>query len=412
MRKKLRALTVIVLTICLCFNSSYAQASSSEKKEAVDNLKQEVDDASNAVSNIKNQKQETENAKNELENQASALTGKISSLNSQITNVTADINSTEATIADVEADIAALKADIEETQASLDLQRDSMKLRIQYMYENQTTNQLVALLECGSITALLSRLEYLIQITTYDQEAIAKYEETQAKLDAANKEAEAKHEELVAYQNELNNKKSKLGTLMSTTKTALNDTNTAIGEHNDKLADLEKQLKDAQAYEASIKEAYMKAQAELAMSLAGEKGGYTGGYSSTDEETLLLAALIQAEADNQGDAGRLAVGSVVMNRVNSSKFPNTVAGVIYQSGQFAPVASGRVALILAQGPHSWCQTAAALALAGNINTNALFFCTYTYAQVMDQRRLEAGKESFFDATEGVVLNAHYFYNYK
>ena len=58
----------------------------------------------------------------------------------------------------------------------------------------------------------------------------------------------------------------------------------------------------------------------------------------TDKE--LLAALIYCEAGNQSDEGKLAVGAVVINRVNCSAYPDTIRGVIGASGQFSPVASG------------------------------------------------------------------------
>ena len=69
------------------------------------------------------------------------------------------------------------------------------------------------------------------------------------------------------------------------------------------------------------------------------------------------------------------MASVVLNRVKSSHFPNTVAGVIYQSGQFSPVASGRYALRLEQGVNSTCMQAAQEALGGTITIDALFFRT-------------------------------------
>lgn len=64
---------------------------------------------------------------------------------------------------------------------------------------------------------------------------------------------------------------------------------------------------------------------------------------ATDEETLnFLAALIYCEAGGEPYEGQLAVGSVVMNRVRSEAYPNTIAEVIYASGQFSPVKSGKV----------------------------------------------------------------------
>ena len=405
--KKLRGCLAVFLLIALCFSSTYSYASQSE----VDRLKQESQNAKDKVNQINDQKNQVEGAKNQLKNQADSLSGQISSLNSQISNVTGEISETEENIAAVEEDLASLSEELEKTQASLDSQKESMKLRIQYMYENKSANTLVNFLECGSISGFLQRLEYMSQITSYDQQQVKKFEATQKQLEETKAAIEAKGQELSAYQDNLESKKSELGTLVNSTASALNTTNTQIANTQAVLDEIEKQLKEAKEYEKRISQQYMDEQRKLAEKLAGEHGGYSGGYSTTDEETLILAALIQAEAANQGDAGRLAVGSVVMNRVASSKFPNTVSGVIYASGQFAPVTSGRVALILAEGPNSACQYAASQAIAGNTNTDALFFCTYSYAQNLHDSQVSNGQSGFLDRTSGIVINAHYFYNY-
>ena len=78
----------------------------------------------------------------------------------------------------------------------------------------------------------------------------------------------------------------------------------------------------------------------------------------------LLAALIQAEAGNQPYEGQVAVGAVVMNRVRSSAYPNTIQGVISAPGQFGPAATGQVASIMASGPKSSCMQAAQAAING------------------------------------------------
>src|SRR5699024_7564771 len=79
----------------------------------------------------------------------------------------------------------------------------------------------------------------------------------------------------------------------------------------------------------------------------------------------LLAALIFCEAGNQPYEGQVAVGAVVMNRVNSVAYPGSIREVIYQSGQFGPAMTGWLDQVLANG--SYTQTAlqaAADALAG------------------------------------------------
>lgn len=56
----------------------------------------------------------------------------------------------------------------------------------------------------------------------------------------------------------------------------------------------------------------------------------------------LLARLVSAEAKGEPYAGKVAVATVVLNRVDSSKFPDTVKGVIYQKGQYSPVSNGQI----------------------------------------------------------------------
>lgn len=60
----------------------------------------------------------------------------------------------------------------------------------------------------------------------------------------------------------------------------------------------------------------------------------------TQKELRFMTAIIYCEARGESYAGKKAVGIVVMNRVRSKEFPNSVKGVIYQSGQFSPVRNG------------------------------------------------------------------------
>ena len=63
----------------------------------------------------------------------------------------------------------------------------------------------------------------------------------------------------------------------------------------------------------------------------------------------LLARLINAEARGESYTGQVAVGAVIMNRVKSPLFPNTIAGVIYSPGQFSSVADGQINLAIEEG---------------------------------------------------------------
>ena len=93
-----------------------------------------------------------------------------------------------------------------------------------------------------------------------------------------------------------------------------------------------------------------------------------------ESDRYLLANLIYCEAGAEPYAGQLAVGAVVVNRVLSSVFPDTVVGVIYQKNQFSPVASGRLALALAENKATAaCYKAADEAMAGQTNVGSCVF---------------------------------------
>lgn len=87
------------------------------------------------------------------------------------------------------------------------------------------------------------------------------------------------------------------------------------------------------------------------------------------EDAALLAALVKMEAGGECYEGKLAVASVVVNRVRSGAYPSTVSGVIYQSGQFPGAANGTLAACMGAGGD--CKKAAVEALAGISNVGNL-----------------------------------------
>ncbi len=71
--------------------------------------------------------------------------------------------------------------------------------------------------------------------------------------------------------------------------------------------------------------------------------------SSSTSDIQLMARAINGEARGEPYEGQVAVGAVILNRVKSSQFPNTIAGVIYQSGAFTAVADGQINVPIEEG---------------------------------------------------------------
>ena len=119
------------------------------------------------------------------------------------------------------------------------------------------------------------------------------------------------------------------------------------------------------------------AQAEKEAQAQAEQAQVSSAVNASASEQELLAALIFCEAGNQPYDGQVAVGAVVMNRVRSGSFPDTITDVIYQSGQFTPAMTGWLDSVLASdGYTDSAMQAAADALAGsNPIGDCLYFST-------------------------------------
>lgn len=129
----------------------------------------------------------------------------------------------------------------------------------------------------------------------------------------------------------------------------------------------------------------------------GGEGDTNGNGSYTEAEVELLAALVYCEAGNQPYEGKLAVANVVLNRINSVQFPNTMKEVIYQSGQFTPAFSGALAEALSSGVPDECVKAAKDAIAGNNNVEGYYF----FNTVVDTSSV----------AEYIKIGDHIFYHY-
>lgn len=143
--------------------------------------------------------------------------------------------------------------------------------------------------------------------------------------------------------------------------------------HQGVLEETKAAAEEAQlAYEKKLEEE--RKAAEEAARIAAEKAAAEAAAQADKE---LLAALIFCEAGNQPYEGQVAVGAVVMNRVESASYPNTISEVIYQSGQFTPAMTGWLDSVRANaGYTASAMQAAEDALAGSSPVgDCLYFST-------------------------------------
>ena len=182
------------------------------------------------------------------------MDAELNSLNKQVTALNSRVAAKEAEIEEAEAELAASKEDERR-------QYESMKLRIQYMYEKGETSYLDLLFKSADLTQLFNRAEYISQIAAYDRKMLDQYE-------AASDEVAAREADLKANTEE---KQKDAERLMNEKTAELKSYNSKIAASEGNLSDLEK---DIAAQEDKIKaiEAELKRKEEEAKKAALEAG--------------------------------------------------------------------------------------------------------------------------------------------
>ena len=406
MKYRRKRMLIFSMVCLLGFTQAAGQTVWAASLDELEQQKQQTQqDAQDAKQDLEDAKDRTDS----LQEEAEALEGEYRSLKSQLQSVAGQISDTEEAIATTSEDIDDLNTQLAEAQQKAREQYEAMKKRIQYMYENGNDSMLISILSSGSIAEFVKRAEYAYSIARYDQQMLEQYDQLQQDIAAKTAELQNKQTQLSSYQDTLSAKHQEMDTLVNNAGANLSAKNQEVSAAQMAEAEFEAKIAELEAYEKRLDEQIADEQLRLAQQIAQEEqesgqkedtSGALEGYTQSD--LTLMAAIIQAEADNQSYEGKLAVGSVVMNRVKSSKFPNTVSGVIYQKNQFAPVNDGHLALILERGPNETCYRAARQVLEGYRNVEYLFFWTVDLANERD----------IWDITYGVVIGDHYFYNYK
>ena len=174
------------------------------------------------------------------------------------------------------------------------------------------------------------------------------------------------------------------------------ETTTKTVSKKEKKTETEKKTEKKTEKQTKGKKSYKSKKAEKKTEKAKEV--YSTIYHNvTSKDFSNLCRIIESEAGNQGEKGKLLVANVVLNRVKSSKFPDTITSVIFQKGQFQPTWDGNFYKVKVSDETI---AVAKKALAGeDLSKGALFFACHTSAG------------SYFNTKLTLLYQygAHYFY---
>lgn len=382
MRSKRRTAVWMVLVLLLGLTTVTVQAT--------EETRQQIEQAEQDKKETEEQLDQTEENLKNLNEQQDSLQGKLTTLNTELSQVSNNLSDLESKIADKEAEIETLNGKIEEVNRDLeeairlkDTQYETMKKQIQFIYEKSDFLYMELFFSSTSFSDFLNKNNYIEQLSAYQQKVLQEYKDAQAAIEAKREELELAmaqlekdKEELGDYKVQVVAEQSRVSGLVSQTTNSIHATAGQISEAEAQALAYEQEIK---AKEENLTALRAKLAEEIRMAELAAQSSWRdiSEVSFAEGDRYLLANLIYCEAGAEPYAGQVAVGSVVINRVLSSVYPNTVTGVIYQSGQFSPVASGRLALALAEGrATAACYQAADEVMKGTTNVgNCVYFRT-------------------------------------
>ena len=351
-------------------------STSSVKVTATESTRKQLEDAKEKKKQSQNDLDNTKDDIAEMNEEKSSLQNQLSSLNNQLTEVSNNPEDLEEQIDDKEIEIENTMAELEAARKTEVSQYASMKKRVQFIYEKQNFVLFDMLVGATSFANFLNQNNYVEQLSAYDRKMFLQYIETRKSIESKEAKLKEEKEQLDEYKVKAQAEQSRVSGLVNQTSGSIRQYSNDISDAEAKAQALEDQIK---AQEADIKKLEAKLAEEIRLSKLAASSAWRNisEVSFADGDRYLLANLIYCEAGSEPYEGKVAVGAVVINRVLSSVYPDTVVGVIYQNKQFSPVSSGRLALALAEGKATAaCYQAADEAMKGYSNVgNCVYFRT-------------------------------------
>lgn len=342
-RKRIRVLAFI-LAIILCFSPHFTFETHAE--------------------DLKQKQKELESDLSEMNEDKTAIGKELSSAADALNTLVTEINTT--------------RSELDRAKAREIGQYEMMKKRIKYMYESSSGSFLTMLIESESMADLLNRAEFISTVSKYDRNMLEKLKSIHN--DIADKEASLlkKQAEMEKQQERLTASYDKLTSMISSTSSELNEykAQIAAAEAAKKAAEAAKKENEASLNSGESSNSGNETSKPDKENKPQEKPSKPSKPDNKptepqkpqkpadNTELALFAAILECEAGSTNYDGLLAVATVIMNRKESPKYPNTITGVIYQSGQFSPTWTGKLDKVLERGAKPLCYTVAKDALNG------------------------------------------------
>ncbi len=219
-----------------------------------------------------------------IENQKSALSSEVSSLNDDLTNTLLNIQVLESDLADKEVEIEQAQKDYEAAKATEEQQYDSMKKRIQYLYEAGQESYVEMLLTSDSVADLVNKVDYAEELQEYDRRLLDEYKAAKQAVIDLQEQLEQEKQELLEMEEQLKEEKANLESVIAQKKSQIADFDSQLSAAKAKVSEYQKKIKEQNAQIKQLQqeeEAKKKAAAAKSSTSSSSSSSTSGSSAST-----------------------------------------------------------------------------------------------------------------------------------
>ena len=240
------------------------------------------------VNQVQQEKNATQKKLNEINQSITAIEKKKKEVRSQLSNLNEDLVDLMLELEVIEADIESKQEEIDVVQAEYEAYREleaqqyeAMKLRIQYMYEKDSMELVSVLVGAKSLSDLINRADFAREVSDYDDEKLAEYEETKRKVEDTKVKLEGEQEVLLEIQHDQMIYKEELDAKISSAKKKASNFEKELATAQAKATEYKNTIKEQNAKIAKLEEEARKAAEEAARKAAEESKNESSGSGAS-----------------------------------------------------------------------------------------------------------------------------------
>lgn len=305
MKKKIRSVLCLLLCVLL-----FVESSRSAQAVTIEELQKQIEESQGYLNNENEAISGLQDEQDLIEEEISDTEAELVNLYTEIGVLEDEIAEQEAKIADKEAEIAVAEEEYQAAEAEERRQYEAMKERIRFTYEQGESSYVEMLLSSGSFSELLNRVEFIAEVSAYDERMLEEYQQIKKQVEDLKAKLEADRETLLEERKVLEADKASLAEQQSYLNGILAQKKAVSANYDAEIAEAKKRAAEYKKQIAADTKKIEQIKEEERKRLAEQNGGGTKTNSTPNPNAANTIAAAQAiVAQSGGSSGGKSIAN-------------------------------------------------------------------------------------------------------